>query len=142
MPLDEAAAYALATWQRFENAVSDDVLRAMTGAFALVAAADGHLDRREVERFLTTVGKRFPELGAERLESGFRDLADALFADPEAGRRRALEEVAVVRGREEQAELVRSAARLALCADERIDPAETSALADIEKALGLERRAR
>lgn len=137
MALDEAAAYALATWQRFEASISDDVLRAMTGAFALVVAADGRVDRREVDRFLTTVGKRFPELGADRIESGFRDLAEALLADPESGRRRAIEDVSVVKGRAEEAELVRSAARLALCADERIDPTETRALAEIQEALGL-----
>ncbi len=138
MALDESAAYALATWQRFEEAVTDDVLRAMTGAFALVVAADGHVDSREVDGFLRAVGDRFPELGADRVERGFRDLTESLLADPESGRQRAIEEVSLVRGRKEESELVCSAARLAVCADERIDPAETTALAQIQKALGMD----
>ena len=40
MNLDESMAYALATWARFDEAITDDLLRAVCGAFAIVAAAD------------------------------------------------------------------------------------------------------
>jgi hypothetical protein len=41
MELDESTAYALATWARFDAAITDTLLRAVCGAFAIVATADG-----------------------------------------------------------------------------------------------------
>ncbi len=141
-PLDEAAAYALAAWQRFDREVDDAVLRAVCAAFALVAMADGNLDRRESQRFLGLLRQRFreiPKLDFSRTEAHFQALAEALLSDPEAGRRRALGELSALRGQSEPAELVRSAARLALIADSRIDPTETELYAEICEALGLPR---
>ena len=51
---DESVAYALAAWNRFEDSVSDGLLRAVAGAFVLVAAADGELSRAEADRFPMT----------------------------------------------------------------------------------------
>ncbi|MGB5812753.1 MAG: hypothetical protein WBG86_19620, partial [Polyangiales bacterium] len=50
---DESVAYAIAAWARFNADVTDDLLRALSGAFALVAAADGELATKEVEGFLS-----------------------------------------------------------------------------------------
>ena len=38
MSFEEQAAYALASWQRFDSKVTDEVARAITSAFVLVAA--------------------------------------------------------------------------------------------------------
>ena len=140
MALDEAGAYALATWQRLADHISDDVLRAVCGAFALISVADGNLDRRELDRFLETVRKEFDpsKRNLEQLEREFRDLTDAVMSDPVSGRARALEEVARVKGRDEAVKLVHTAARLAVSADERIVPVEVSALEAICGALGID----
>ena len=137
MVLDEAGAYALATWKRLEDHISDDVLRAVCGAFAIISVADGVLDRREVDSFLRMVGAEFPQekLDLEDLERQFRDLADAMMSDPVAGRQRALREVTRAIGSEHAVELVRSAARLAVGADDRIVPVEVEALDAVCRAL-------
>lgn len=139
MPIDEATAYALAAWERLDQQVSDDALRAVCGGFALVAVADGDLDERETERFMRLVRQQFdafPGLDLDRVESHFRDLTQALLTDPEAGHARALEEVACVAGKPRESELVRTAARVAMIADERLDPGEARVLDEIKKILG------
>ena len=86
MDFNEAMAYAQASWSRFEQEVSDDLLRALCAAFAVVATADGHLDERESRRFLgvlrSNLGK-LPKLDLPRLEQLFVDLSEALRSDPE-----------------------------------------------------------
>ncbi|MCH2170930.1 TerB family tellurite resistance protein [Myxococcota bacterium] len=141
MDLDQASAYAMATWQRLEEQVTDEVQRAVCGAFSLVAVSDGHLDRREVQRFRALVRRHFglPRLDLERLERDFVDLSEALMSDPEAGRSRALAEIDHIRGNPDQCELVRTAARLALVADERITPEESRTLDEILEHLGISR---
>lgn len=140
MALDEATAYALATWKRFEEEVSDDLLRAVCAAFALVAVADGQLESRELDQFLVTLRENFspPQLDLDRLEQEFRDLAQALLSDPVGGRLRALSILARIKHHEGQRELVLAAARVALIADERIAPGEVSALNEIRRALEIE----
>jgi tellurite resistance protein len=141
MDLDQASAYAMATWQRLEEHVTDEVQRAVCGAFSLVAVADGHLDRREVQRFRALVRRHFtlPRLDVDRLEHDFLNLSEALMSDPEAGRARALAEIGRVRDHPDQCELVRTAARLALVADERITPEESRTLDDVLESLGIGR---
>lgn len=139
MPIDEATAYALAAWERLDHDISDDALRAVCGGFALVAVADGDLDPRETDRFLRLVRQQFdafPGLDLEKVERHFRELSQALLTDPEAGRRRALDEVACVKGKARECEMVRTAARVAMIADERLDPSEARVLEEINKILG------
>ena len=140
MHLDEATAYAIAAWQRFDHDVDDDVIRAVCGAFAIVATADGDLDARETTAFLDTVRKHFSisTTHLDLIEHGFRDLAHVLLTDPEAGRRHAVSEIRRVAGSKSGRALVRSAARLAVVADGRTDSNETSALAEVLEALGDE----
>ena len=141
MALDEAGAYALATWKRLEDHVSSDVLRAVCGAFAAISVADGDLDRREVDSFLRMVRREFSLEGAEidALEREFVDLAEAVMSDPIVGRQRALSEVSRVCGDEAAVELVKTAARLAVGANERIAPVEIKALDEVCEALGIKR---
>ena len=140
MNLDESVAYALAAWNRFDENVTHGLLRAVAGAFVLVAATDGELSRSEAERFLDVLKSRseaFSALDFGALETTFGDLAEAMFADPEDGKRLALEYVARVRGVPSHAELVMSAAHIAADADGRLQSSEQAVIGDIRQVLGL-----
>ncbi len=137
---EQSVAYALAAWNRFDEGVSDGLLRAVSGAFLLVAAADGDLSRSEADRFLEVLRSKsevFSALDFGALENTFGDLADAMFADPEDGKRRALQCVARVRGVPAHAELVTSAAKIAADADGRLQSCEESIIREIRQELGL-----
>ncbi len=137
---DETVAYAIATWVRFNEDVTDVLLSALSGAFALVAASDGELSRSEVDGFVGMIrGKAdvFPGLDFEALESSFRDLGDSLIANPDDGRRRALDCIARVAGDPVRSELVRSAAAIAVASDGRLRATEETTLQEISTALGL-----
>ena len=123
MDPDESTAYAIATWARFDANVSDDLLRALSAAFALVAAADGELAKSEVDRFVELLRSKaevFSGVDFEVLEQVFRDLAASLVADPEQGRLRACDCIARVKGDPARCELVRSGAAIAIAADGRV----------------------
>jgi tellurite resistance protein len=138
---DESTAYAIATWARFDASVSDDLLRALSAAFALVAAADGELAKSEVDEFAELMRGNagvFTGVDFEALEIAFRDLAASLVADPEQGRLRACDCIARVKGDAARCELVRSGAAIALAADGRVRAPEETAMRDICTALGLE----
>lgn len=140
MILDDEAAYALASWSHFDDAVSDNLMRAVTGAFALVAACDGNLSSSEVDRFMEIVRQQADTMTAldfDELEHAFRDICAALMSEPEQGRQRALECVAAVKSHTIYRELVRSAAVIAMRADERETDKEHAVLAEICEALGL-----
>jgi tellurite resistance protein TerB len=134
-------AYAIATWARFDAGISDDLLRALSAAFALVAAADGELAESEVDEFIDLLRRKadvFSGINFHELERAFRDLTDSLIADPEQGRARACDCIARVKGDAEKCELVRSGAAIALAADGRARAPEQAAMQDICNALGLE----
>lgn len=138
---DESMAYAIATWARFDAGISDDLLRALSAAFALVAAADGELAESEVDEFIDLLRRKadvFSGINFHELERAFRDLTDSLIADPEQGRARACDCIARVKGDAEKCELVRSGAAIALAADGRARAPEQAAMQDICNALGLE----
>ncbi len=135
---EQDAAYALASWARFDEAVPDELLRALCGAFALIAAADGDVSEQEIERFLQVVrskSKAFPGLDFERLGASFRDLGQAMLSDPAEGRRHALAEIARVGADPKQRELVIAAAQIAVLADRRVQRVEAEVLSEIRKAL-------
>ena len=137
---DESMAYAIATWARFNASVSDELLRALSAAFALVAAADGELAKSEADEFVELLrGKTdiFSGIDFDALENVFRDLTDSLIADPEQGRLRACQCIALVKGDAEKCELVRSGAAIALAADGRALASEEVAMQEICSALGL-----
>jgi tellurite resistance protein len=138
---DESMAYAIATWARFNADVTDDLLGALSAAFALVAAADGELAKSEIEEFVELLRNKadlFAGIDFNAIEVAFRDLADSLVADPEQGRLRACECIARVKGDVYKSELVRSGAAIALAADGRLRAPEEAAMQDICTALGLD----
>lgn len=141
--MQEQAGYALASWARFEGAVGDNLLKAVSGAFALVAAADGDVARAEIDSFMQVLhdnSEHLPSLDLKRVESLFLDITGALLSDPPSGKAHALECVAGVAGRAEQSELVRSAAEIAVVADSRSLESERQVLAQICATLGIEPR--
>jgi len=134
-------AYAIATWARFDAGVSDDLLRALAAAFALVAVADGELAKSEADEFVELLRSKadvFSSVDFDALELVFRDLTDALIGDPEQGRVRACDCIARMKGDPAKCELVRSGAAIALAADGRVRAPEETAMQDICVALGLE----
>ena len=137
---DEAVAYALAAWKRFDENVSGDLVRAVAGACVLVAACDGELSASEADRFLEALGAKADHLSAldfGALSRTFRDLSEAMISDPVDGKKLALANVARVKGTREYAELVSGAARIAASADGRIEMVEEKVMDDIQNALGL-----
>lgn len=137
---DDTVAYAIATWARFNEDVTDVLLRALSGAFALVAASDGELAPSEADGFIDMLrGKAnvFSGLDFAELERTFRELTEALMADPDDGRRRAIECIKRVAGDPVRSELVRSAAAMAVASDGRVRGSEEASLQEISAALSL-----
>jgi len=136
---DESVAYAIATWSRFEGQVTDELLRALSGAFALVAAADGELQKSEVEGFLELLRSKadvFSGVDFAELETSFRDLCEAIEVEPEDGKDRALAFVVAVKADSVHRELVSTAAEIAAAADGSLQPAEISIVEQIRSTLG------
>ena len=141
--LEENVAYALASWKHFEDSITNDLLRAVTGGFALVAAADGEMAASEVDRFMKLLhdhADRFIGLDFIEVERVFRDICSAILSDPSTGRQHALDCIALVALNTKHAELVRSAAEIALAADKRDLTAEHPALDAICMTLALSPR--
>lgn len=138
--MDERAAYALASWRRFEDAMTGKLARAVTSAFVLVAVADGDLAQSEIDRFMLLLRESanvLAPLNIDHAELTFRDISGAILSDPPEGRRRALELIAAVRGNATHCELVRSAAEIAIVADNRELDSEREVLKEICNAMGI-----
>ena len=131
---------ALEAWERFDEQESNELLRAVSGAFAVVACSDGSLDESEIEIFLDMIKdtRAFAKVDLGALEQHFRALGQAIEADFEAGRRRAFEEIALVKGYDKRTALVVSAAQIAILADSKLRAAEETALRQICGVLGLD----
>ncbi len=138
--MQEQAGYALASWARFEGAVGDELLKAITAAFALVATVDGDVASAELDEFVRVLerqGEHLPALDFAQVQRQFRDIAGAMLSDPQSGQEHALHCVAAVRGNAEQCELVRSAAEIAVVADQRTLAKEEAVLNQICTALAI-----
>lgn len=143
MSNDEQAAYAIASWQRFDSQVSDDLARAVISAFILVAVADGDLAQSEIDKFMLMIEEQddlVGSIGIDRVRLLFRDIGSAIMSDPVAGREHALELIAAVKANPDYCELVRSAAEIAVLADSRELASEQSAMQVICDAMGTEVR--
>lgn len=127
-------------WHKFDEEVPDVLLQAVSGAFAVVACADGEVAESEIEMFLDMVKdiRAFASVHIDQLERHFRDLADAILVDFEDGRRLALEAIATVKDDDKHKALVVSAAQIAIVADERLQEREEVALGQICEVLGLD----
>ena len=136
----ESDAYALMSWKRFDDEVTSELLRAVTSAFALIAVADGDLAKTEDDQFMSMLRDKadlFGPLDIDAVDRQFRSVCGAMLSDPVAGRRRALEEVAAVQASADHAELVRSAAEIAIASDSRGAVKETQVLNEICGVLKL-----
>jgi len=136
----EGEAYALMAWKRFDDDVTDELVRAVTSAFALVAASDGDIAQAEDREFLSMLRNKtelFGTLDFDRTDRVFQDVCNAILSDPNSGRARALGEIEAVRQNAGFSELVLSAAEIAVHADDRINPAETRILDEIRAVLEL-----
>ena len=143
MSFEEQAAYALASWQRFDSKVTDEVARAITSAFVLVAVADGDLAQSEIDRFILLMLERenlLRTLGIERFDLLFRDIGAAIMSDPIAGRERALDLITAVKSDATHCELVRAAAEIAIFADNRELASEKEVMEQICKAMDIDVR--
>ncbi|MGI9326974.1 MAG: TerB family tellurite resistance protein [Pseudomonadales bacterium] len=139
-PISESSAYAVAAWSRFDEEVTDRLLRALTGTFALVAVSDGDLATEETNRFfalLRTRANLFPGLDFDAVEHGFKDVCEALLSDPSTGRQRALGYIGSIKDTASHCQLVLAAAHIAAEADERERAAERQVLQDIRDLLGV-----
>ncbi len=130
----EAETYALSSWKRFDDEISDELLRAVTSAFALIAVADGDLAGSEDDQFISLLKDKadvFAPLDLNMVDLLFRDICGAILSDPGSGRQHALQEIEVVHSNPTNAELVRAAAVIAMEADSRIVAKETNLMAEI-----------
>ena len=132
-PFDESYAYSVAAWHRFDEQITEPMARAIAGAFALIACADGELSESEVDALVQAVlaAGVVPGLDVARVESTFRDVCQAMMTDVEDGRRRALKLVEPAKQDPAQAQLVAHAAQIAMYADGRVQKPELAALKDI-----------
>ena len=143
MSHEEEAAYAIASWQRFDSQVTDELARAVISAFILVAAADGDLAKSEIDKFILMIGEQdelVAPIGIDRAKLLFRDIGSAIMSDPVAGREHALELITAVKTNASYSELVRSAAEIAILADNRELASEQAVMKVICDAMGIEVR--
>lgn len=112
--------------------------RALTGAFAYVACADAELAASERDRFVAwATSLDAIDTEEEALAATFDELARGLQEDFEGHSVTVLEDMATWRSCPER-ELLLSAARVAMVADEKLRPVEETALARVGEALGYD----
>jgi tellurite resistance protein len=143
MSFEEEAAYALASWRRFDSEVTDELARAITSAFVLVAVADGDLAQSEINRFDKLINEQASLLdpkNVDRFDQLFRDIGGAIMSDPVAGRSHALELIAAVKANDTHCKLVLSAAEIAIVADNRELASEHEVMEQICAAMDIEAR--
>lgn len=143
MSHEEEAAYAIASWQRFDSQVTDELARAVISAFILVAVADGDLAQSEIDNFILMIGAQeelVAPIGLDRARLLFRDIGSAIMSDPGAGREHALELIAAVKGNVNYCELVRATAEIAVIADNRKLASEQAVMKVICDAMDIEVR--
>ena len=136
----EDTSYAVASWQGFEDALANELLRAMTSAFALIATADGDLAQEEIARFADLLRKQslpLARLSPQQVERAFTDAVTALLSDPGNSRERALQTIAGVKHNAVECKIVMAVANVAAEADHQQRATERHAIGDIETALGL-----
>jgi len=129
------------TWSELAGGeVTDDLLRAVCGAYALITCSDGDVADSEVERFLALVkaDARFPFINPKRLEAVFRDLTKALLDDPVRGRKLAFGAIEKFKGDPDRAELIIQAAQIGIVADGVLEEVEETVLGQICWAVGVD----
>lgn len=112
---------------------------AVTGAFLLVAYADGRYEPSEESRFLSTIANdpALEPFKTEALELAYNLLNKEFIAGYAETSERVLTRVAALKNDARVADAVKLAARSAVVADRRIAPQEELALSRLAAALGL-----
>lgn len=129
------------TWSELAGGeVTDELMRAVCGAYAIIACSDGEVADEEVEAFLGLVrqDERFPFINPKLLETVFRELTSAILEDGVKGRALAFGAIEKFKGDTERSEIVIRAAQLGIVADGVLEPVEEAALAQICRALGVD----
>ena len=125
-------------WRELAETISEPDLQAVAAGFVLVACSDGELSPYEVDRFVGVIDDTKPPAPIDRhaLEMSFRALADEVLRHFDEGRSHALAQIEKVRDDVRTADLVISAARVAIVADGKLEDIEEAVLRDIFVALG------
>lgn len=132
---------ARVTWSELAGGeVTDELLRAVCGAYAIVASADGHVADDEVATFLGMVrqDERFPFINPRRLEDVFRELTAAILEDGVKGRALAFGAIEKFKGDAECSTIIIGAAQMSIVADGVLEEVEEAVLAQICWALGVD----
>jgi tellurite resistance protein len=111
----------------------------VTGAFLLVAFADGRYEPSEESRFLSTIANQ-PALACvntQALQDAYNLLVGEIDADYAAAADRILAAIASMKDDAQISAAIKVAARGAVVADNRIAPQEEAMLDRIAAALGL-----
>ncbi|MCA9578236.1 MAG: TerB family tellurite resistance protein [Polyangiales bacterium] len=142
MEIDKSQAVAIAAFNRFDEDVSDPVLRAVSAAYCLIACADGQLEDSELAEYVRVAqgDARFERLDKSKLEHALRSFGEALQTDVAAGRARALAMAAEAASDEATCDLVLQAAKLAMQANDKVSKSEVDALRSLCTALGVNPR--
>lgn len=122
----------------YDRVVDDELQRAVVEAYVYVAAADGDLAALELERFVRWAREQEAFEGSEpsELAARFGDVAQGFRDDFDAAEERALAAVAAAKDRPGGADLVESAAGVAVVADEALQEVEETAVDRVRAALG------
>ncbi len=129
------------TWSELAGGeVTDELLRAVAGAYAIIACSDGDVADEEVAAFLQMVREddRFPFISPRRLEGVFRELTSAILEDGVKGRALGFGAIEKFKGDPERAKIIIGAAQMGIVADGVLAEIEEKALAQICWALGVE----
>ena len=116
-------------------------VKAVCGAFLMVAFADSRFDKMEEGRFLVTVANdpMLATLDAGDLESCYNDLVADFTKNYAGAAADVLAAVKAVKNGNDISKAIKLAARIAIVADQKIMPQEEAALESISLALGLEK---
>ena len=116
-------------------------VKAVCGAFLMIAFADSRFDRLEEGRFLGTVANdpMLAKLDTETLETCYNSLVAHFTKDYAGAAADVLAAVKSVKNAEDMVKAVKHASRLAIVADQKIMPQEEAALDSIALALGFEK---
>jgi tellurite resistance protein len=114
--------------------------RAVCGAYLIVAFGDARFDKVEEMRFLggATNHDAFASIDSTDLQRAYNDLIELLKDDYDSASAEILDDIRSCRNNAAATDAVKVAARLAIVADQEIQPQEEIVLEQIAGALGLD----
>jgi tellurite resistance protein len=141
-PLDSRAARVAGTNGTAMAAADYAVVEAIIAACALVALADDLVVARERQHLIRLIcgNPALAEQSPAQIEKEFAMQSRLLYANPAAGRQRALRLIAEIAERSDMARIVLNACLLMTQADGQVTRQEIAAIKDIRNALKLDPR--